>query len=143
MFELSRRYIKTGFLFFIVGLLLGLYMIVEAYGFDNWPKKFLITAHVHVILFGFIISLIMGVALWMFPRPRDQRGYSPRIAEATYWFLTLGTAIRFLAELSLSLGSPALPLKGAVILGSLSQLLAGILFVVNIWSRVRPVGKQT
>ncbi|MEM4658759.1 MAG: cbb3-type cytochrome c oxidase subunit I [Candidatus Methanosuratincola sp.] len=142
MFELSRRYIKTGFLFFVIGLILGFYMMVKIYVLSSWPSRALITAHVHVILFGFVISLIMGVAIWMFPRRRDEVRYSPSIAEAVYWLLTLGTISRFLGEVLLSLLSPALWLKAAILIGGSAQMLAGILFVYNMWSRVRPVGKQ-
>ncbi|HSE83999.1 MAG TPA: cbb3-type cytochrome c oxidase subunit I [Thermodesulfobacteriota bacterium] len=142
MFELARRYIKTGFIFFIAGLLLGLYMIVNRYIFGNWPPPLLITAHTHVLLFGFIISLIMGVAIWMFPRSRDEQDYSPKLAEVTYWFLTLGTAIRFMGEV-ISAYMAVKIFVWLVVLGSVSQVAAGFLFIYNMWSRVRPVGKQT
>lgn len=142
MFELARRYIKTGFVFFIAGLLLGLYIIVNKYVFGSWPPPLLITAHVHVLLFGFIISLIMGVAIWMFPRPRDEQHYSPGLAEVTYWFLTLGTAIRFISEVVSSYMTIKV-LIWLIVLGSISQVISGFLFIYNMWSRVRPVGKQT
>lgn len=142
MFELARRYIKTGFVFFTAGLLLGLYMIVNKYLFGSWPPTLLITAHVHVLLFGFIISLIMGVAIWMFPRPRDEQHYSPGLAEVTYWFLTLGTAVRFISEVVSSYMTIKV-LVWLIVLGSISQVISGFLFIYNMWSRVRPVGKQT
>ena len=84
MFELSRRYIKTGFVFFVIGLAIGLFMIVDKHVFYRWPNTQLITAHVHVLLIGFVVSLIMGVAIWMFPRPSPDTRYSPLLAEITY-----------------------------------------------------------
>ncbi len=84
----------------------------------------------------------MGVAIWMFPRPRDEMHYSPRLAEITYWFLTLGTMIRFISEVA-SFYMTLRILEWLIILGSTSQVLAGFLFIYNVWSRVRPVGKQT
>lgn len=142
MFKLSRRYIKTAFAFFIVGLLLGLYMIVSKYILGKWVSPQLITAHAHALLFGFVISLIMGVAIWMFPRPRDEMHYSPRLAEITYWFLTLGTVVRFICEITSSYINSRI-LDWLIALGSASQVLAGLLFIYNVWSRVRSVGKQT
>jgi len=142
MSELARRYIKTGFIFLMVGLLLGLYMIVKKHILGSWPHLQFITAHVHILLFGFLMSLIMGVSAWMFPRPRDETDYSPKLAEITYWFLTLGTAIRFIGEVI----TPYIisrALDWLVVLGAVSQVVAGFLFVYNMWSRVRPVGKQT
>lgn len=142
MFELSRRYIKTGFFFFVVGLILGLYMIISKYILGNWPSPRFITAHVHVLLFGFIVSIIMGVAMWMFPRPQSEKHYSARLAEIIYWFLTLGTAIRFISEVTISYMTLTI-LKWLIVLGGVSQVLAGLLFVYNVWTRIRPVGKQT
>lgn len=140
--ELARRYIKTGFIFFMVGLLLGLYMIVRKHILGSWPHPQFITAHVHILLFGFLMSLIMGVSIWMFPRPREETDYSPRLAEGIYWFLTLGTTIRFICEVITSYTDSRV-FDLLVVLGALSQAVAGFLFVYNMWSRVRPVGKQT
>ena len=142
MSELSRWYIKTAFTFFVVGLLLGLYMIISKYILGMWLSPQLITAHVHVLLFGFVISLIMGVAIWMFPRPRGEIHYSPRLAEITYWFLTLGTVVRFICEITSSYINSRI-LDWLIVLGNASQVLAGFLFIYNVWSPVRPVRKQT
>ncbi len=142
MFELSRQHRKTAFTFLIVGLFLGLCIIISKYVLGKWVSHQLITAHVHVLLFGFVISLIMGVAIWMFPRPRDEMHYSPKLAEIIYWFLTLGTVIRFISEVASSYMTFRI-LEWLIVLGSTSQVLAGLLFIYKVWSRVRPVGKQT
>ncbi len=43
----------------------------------------IITAHVHLLLVGFILMMIMGVALWMFPRlPKGDEGYSPDLSKS-------------------------------------------------------------
>lgn len=141
MFELSRRYIKTGFVFFVIGLTIGLFMIVDKHVFYRWPSTQLITAHVHVLLMGFVVSLIMGVAIWMFPRPSPDTRYSPLLAEITYWLLTLGTSVRFAGEV-ISSYHLSRAIDTLIVTGSISQALAGVLFVYNMWSRVRPVGKQ-
>jgi hypothetical protein len=45
------------------------------------------------------MMMILGVALWMFPRPqRNDVRYRPAIAEAAYWLLTVSTAVRFVGE---------------------------------------------
>ncbi|MCH8029749.1 MAG: cbb3-type cytochrome c oxidase subunit I [Candidatus Dadabacteria bacterium] len=143
MIELARRFIKTGLVFLMVGLVLGLYLIASKHLLGSWPDRGLITAHVHVLLVGFLLSLIMGVAIWMFPRLREDGSYSPALAEATYWLLTLGTAFRFAAEVAIAYLHTMKALDWVVVLGAASQTLAAILFVYNIWSRVRPMGKQT
>jgi hypothetical protein len=134
---LVRRYVKTSFIFLLAGMLLGGYATLEVNVRGRgvpWP---LITAHVHLLLVGFVLMLIFGVATWMFPRPaRDDARYRPWLAEAIYWVLTVSTAVRALGEL----GSAAASLRGGswlAALGGAGQLAATLLFVVNMWVRVR------
>jgi len=109
-----------------------------AQGILAWPVPWLlVVAHVHVLLVGFVLMLIMGVATWMFPRPpKGDPRYRPELAEAVYWIMTLATALRFAAEVAAAYGpGRALQLLGAI--GGLGQVLAGLLFVLNMWARVR------
>lgn len=78
----------------------------------------------------------------MVPRTRDEKHYSPRLEEVTYWLLALETSIRFISEVSTSYITLKI-LDWLIILGSVSQVLAGFLFIYNMWSRVRSLGKQT
>ena len=99
MHTLVRRYVKTAVGFLAVGLALGAYMIVGRELLARYPSPYLVSAHAHAILVGFVMLMIMGVALWLFPRPdREDRRYSPRIAEAAYWALTASTAARVAGE---------------------------------------------
>lgn len=140
MFYLARRFIKTGFMFLVAGLLIGLYMIVTSHFASHLFYYELVTVHVHIILFGFLMSLIMGVAIWMFPRTKDSGSYSPGLAEAVYWFLAAGTSLRAAFEI-LSIFVTTVVVSFLIVLGGLMQVTAAILFVYNIWSRVRPVGR--
>jgi hypothetical protein len=135
--HLVRRYVKTSFIFLLAGMLLGGYATIEVNVRGRgvpWP---LITAHVHLLQVGFVLMLIFGVATWMFPRPaRDDVRYRPWLAEATYWVLTVSTAARALGELSAAAAS----VRGGswlAALGGGGQLVATLLFVVNMWVRVR------
>jgi heme/copper-type cytochrome/quinol oxidase subunit 1 len=77
---------------------LGTYMLVRRELFGIWPDRYLTSAHSHAVMFGFVLFLIFGVALWLFPRPaKDDRRYSPARAAASYWILTTGTAARIVA----------------------------------------------
>lgn len=134
---LIRRYIKTSFVFLLAGLLLGAYVIVGQFVFGAYPPRLFITAHVHLLLVGFMLMIVMGVATWMFPRPaRDDARYRPELAEAVYWTMTVATAVRTLAELSASY-SPSPALRMAIAAGGLGQIAGTILFVLNMWTRVR------
>jgi len=134
---LVRRYIKTSFVFLLAGLLLGGWIIVSEFVFGRYPPRLFITAHVHLLLVGFMLMIVMGVATWMFPRPaRDDVGYRPSLAEAVYWVMTISTVVRAVAELSAGF-SPAPLLRLAIAAGGLGQLVGAGLFVMNMWRRVR------
>ena len=49
MHTLVRRYIKTGIAFLVVGLLLGLWSLVQRELGMTWPSPFQISAHTHAI----------------------------------------------------------------------------------------------
>jgi len=137
MTPLVRRYIKTSFVFLLVGLLLGACIVVGQFVLDAYPSRLLVTAHAHLLLVGFMLMMVMGVATWMFPRPgRDDTRYRPELAEAVYWVMTVATAIRAGAEISVALVG-ALSLRWLIALGGLGQLAGTALFVLNMWWRVR------
>src|SRR5215813_12119693 len=134
---LIRRYIKTSFAFLIAGVILGTYVSVSQYLLGVYPPRLVITAHVHLLLVGFMLMIVMGVATWMFPRPsREDTRYRPELAEAVYWVMALSTAVRAAAEMLLAYtGAPAL--GWLIIAGGLGQVAGAILFVANMWARVR------
>jgi cbb3-type cytochrome oxidase subunit 1 len=134
---LVRRYIKTSFVFLVAGLLLGGWIIVGEFVLGVYPPRLFITAHAHLLLVGFMLMIVMGVATWMFPRPaREEARYRPELAEAVYWTMTVATVVRSIAELAAPFSS-AYPLRLAIALGGLGQLAGAALFVVNMWWRVR------
>jgi heme/copper-type cytochrome/quinol oxidase subunit 1 len=139
MTPLVRLYVKTSFAFLLLGLILGSYITVEVNLLGRavaWP---LITAHVHLVLVGFMLMLVFGVATWMFPRPaRDGGRYRPGLAWLVYWLLTASTLVRVLGELA----ATAAGARGSTLaaLGGLGQLAAAIVFVANMWTRVRMPG---
>jgi cbb3-type cytochrome oxidase subunit 1 len=134
---LVRRYIKTSFAFLIGGLLLGGYLVVAQFVFGHYPPRLFITAHVHLLLVGFMLMIVMGVATWMFPRPaRDDARYRPELAEAVYWVMTLATALRAVAEVLLGI-TGVIALGWIIAAGGLGQIAGALLFVGNMWWRVR------
>ena len=104
MTPLVRRYIKTSFVFLLCGLLLGAYIVTAQFVLGTYPPRLLTTAHAHLLLVGFMLMMVMGVATWMFPRPvRDDARYRTELAEAVYWIMTGATALRALAEVTVAL----------------------------------------
>ena len=142
MTSLVRRFLKTAIAFLGVGLALGAWMMARRELAGRYPSPYLISAHTHAILVGFVMLMILGVALWMFPRPeKDDTRYSPRAAEAAYWLVTAGTAARVVGEL-LRPRVDATWLRWGVLLAGLAQVAGLALFFHTMWSRIRPVGSQ-
>ena len=134
---LVRRYIKTSFVFLAAGLLLGGYVSVAQFLIGAYPPRLFVTAHVHLLLVGFMLMIVMGVATWMFPRPaREDTRYRPEVAEAVYWVMAIATVVRAAAEVLLGV-TGARALGWLVALGGLGQLVGAAVFVANMWSRVR------
>ena len=142
MHSLVRRYIKTAIAFLAAGLAIGGWMIVRRELIGAYPAPYIISAHTHALFVGFVIMMILGVALWLFPRPEkgDER-YSPRVANAAYWLLTAATAVRVAGEL-LRAGADGLWLRLTVAAAGLAQIAGILLFFHTIWTRIRPVGSQ-
>jgi cbb3-type cytochrome oxidase subunit 1 len=139
---LVRRYLKTGIAFLGVGLALGGWMMVRRELYDSFPSQYLISAHTHAILVGFIMMMILGVALWLFPRPdKSDRRYNPRVAEVAYWLVAIGTAARIAGEITRA-AIDSVALRWAVIIAGTMQIGGILLFFYTMWSRIRPLGSQ-
>jgi heme/copper-type cytochrome/quinol oxidase subunit 1 len=142
MHRVARRFIWTAFGFLMVGLLLGADALVRREVSGVWPGLYLVSAHTHALLVGFMMFMILGVALWIFPRPsREDTRYHPAQIEAVYWILTLGTAGRIVGEVARDAGAPTW-LRWVVLSGGLGQVVGLALFIWAIRARIRAVGSQ-
>jgi heme/copper-type cytochrome/quinol oxidase subunit 1 len=142
MFTLVRRFIKTGIGFLFAGLILGSWLLVRRELFGIWPHPHLVSAHTHAVLVGFVMFLIFGVALWLFPRaPKEDRRYSPERVAFAYWILVAATGGRFLAEMARA-WSDAAALPWIVVAGGLGQVVGSAIYFWTMWPRIRPVGSH-
>lgn len=142
MYTLVRRFIKTGIAFLFAGLGLGAWVMVRRELFDVWPHPHLVSAHTHAVQVGFVMFLILGVALWLFPRAaKDDRRYRPARVEAAYWTLAVSTGGRFVGEAARA-WSDAPALRWIVVLAGLGQLAGLALYFWTMWTRIRPVGSH-
>jgi heme/copper-type cytochrome/quinol oxidase subunit 1 len=142
MYTLVRRFIKTGIAFLFAGLALGAWLLVRRELLGIWPHPHLVSAHTHAVLVGFVMFLIFGVALWLFPRaPKDDTRYTPGRIAAAYWILAVATGGRFLAEMARA-WSDAAVLPWIVVLGGLGQILGAAIYFWSMWPRIRPVGSH-
>jgi hypothetical protein len=86
--------------------------------------------------------LILGVALWLFPRaPKDNMRYRPERAEASYWILLVSTLARYLGEL-LQAGGRVTWLGWIVVVAGIGQTTGLAVYFWTLWPRIRPVGSH-
>jgi hypothetical protein len=133
----TRWYIKAGLAYLVVALLLGMMLVAPAV--VPLPPAIVVWGplYFHLLMVGWVTQLIFGVVYWMFPRysrekPRGHEG----LAVATFILLNLGLVLRAIGEPVHSLW-PAPTWGGLVALSAILQWVAGMLFVINTWARVK------
>lgn len=135
--KLVRRFLKTGIAFLFAGLALGLALSAGQHLGIGGVRYPWIVAHTHILLVGFVMMVIMGVALWMFPKPaaQDER-YKPARMEIVYWLMVSGILLRSGAEAAL--GFDDRPFVHVVAFsGSALEVLGIGLFFLNLLPRIR------
>lgn len=142
MFTTVRYFVKTSLVFLVVGILAGLHMSFAKYVSGSGYTQELVSAHTHIILVGSVMMMIMGVALWFFPRAeKNDKKYNPDLIWITYWMITIATALRFIMQFIASYYY--IPwVNTSVAIFSSFQVLAMILFFYSMWGRIRAVGSQ-
>lgn len=142
MFSTVRYFIKTSVIFLIIGILTGLYMAILKYILKQGYTQELISAHTHLILVGSVMMMIMGVALWFFPKAeKDDKKYNPDLILLTYWLMTIGTSLRFVFQVTANF-IYAEWIHYSIAGSSFIQVIAMSLFFYSMWGRIRPVGSH-
>lgn len=87
--------------------------------------------------------MIMGVALWFFPRPdKEDKLYKPVLILVTYYVMTVSTSIRFICQVLSAFVIAGELLKILLVISSVGQFLGMILFFISMWGRIRSVGSH-
>lgn len=134
---LTRWYLRSSLVYFLLALLLGTALVSRgAFNLPGWTAS-LNPVYFHFYLVGWVTNLIFGVVYWMFPQySREEPRRSEPLAWATYLLLNGGLIIRAVAEPAGALTDS--PLWGPLLAGSaVLQWLAGLAFVFNTWPRVK------
>ncbi|MGA2382533.1 MAG: hypothetical protein ABSG61_03780 [Gemmatimonadales bacterium] len=137
MHILVRLYLRTAFVLLALGLVTGLWLEFQLTT-GGTISHGMIVAHVHLLLVGFLVMMIVGTALWLFPRSgRGQPiGPYPNLVAFAYALLTAGTLVRAVTEFfDVALDSQ---LWAYVRLAAATAQVAGVLIgIVALWGRVR------
>ena len=121
--------IKAGLIYLVLTGFLGvLFFFIPAL------SVYFRTTHLHLGIIGFFLSMVMGVAYWMMPRPGGLR--QERLEAITFYLLNSGMILRLVAEPLWRYSSN----EGFRILSAASGLLqfaAMLVFAIAMWQRVR------
>jgi hypothetical protein len=133
---LTRWFVKTSFVYLALASIAGLLLEVRP-ALNLAAPGGLFPVYIHLFALGWLTQLIFGVLFWMFPKHSAE---SPRGSETigwlTYILLNAGLLLRALVEPIHSI-QPSVLSGWILILSAIIQFLAGLLFVVNSWGRVK------
>ncbi len=129
--RLSFWSVRLSVVYLQVGFTLGALMLAnKGLPLAPWIWR-LLPIHITFLVFGFIAQLVMGVEFWILPRFAGGSRGSVTVGWLAILCLNLGI---WMAALQAWFGlAREVLLAGRVLLG-----VAGVLFVANIWKRVKP-----
>jgi hypothetical protein len=147
--------VRASILYLCLGAVLGALMLINRWIPLEPRIATLRASHVQALVTGWLTQLILGVAWWLFPplkmglgaagsrpvrRGQRQRGNEP-LFWATFLCLNAGILLQVLFAPLHSWTKVDLfdSLAG---LSSLFLLAAAVAFVVNMWKRVRALGRR-
>lgn len=130
--RLSVYFLRAALVHLGVGFTLGALMLSNK-GVPFAPVLWrFIEAHVEFVFIGWTMQLAIGVALWILPRLSGEHKYGRE--SLGWWALVLINAGVIAVALGRSLGAEAALLALA---GRVAEMIAVVLFAVQIWPRVR------
>lgn len=139
----SRLFVKASLLWLCAAFALGAaLLILKAAG---QPAHFNFSdVHAHMGFVGWLVNLVMGIALWFLPVNRqkfpENRGRYPQgMARAIFAMLNIGLVLRVIFEPLADRGGPVQMYSAMLVASALFQLAAVILFATIAWARVRQV----
>lgn len=150
----SRVSVKASFIYLAVGAVLGAILLINRWIPLGSGIYALRASHIQCLVVGWLTQLIIGVAWWLFPplaiglradAPLPvRRGQAQRGSEPLFWAafacLNAGILLRAFFEPLHSWTRVGLFNVLAGVSG-LFLLLAAVLFVANLWGRVRELGQ--
>ncbi len=133
---LTRWFVKTSFAYLALALIAGLLLALQSI-FNLAALGGLFPVYIHLFVLGWLTQLIFGVVFWMFPKYSTEK---PRGSETLGWWayglLNIGLILRAVVE-PVDSFHPNSFSGWTLVLSAIMQFLAGLLFVINSWGRVK------
>lgn len=131
--RISLLLLRGSLLALVLGGAIGAWLL----GAEPWASPLVVrlrAAHVHLMLFGWLLPFVMGTAHWMLPKHAAGHPRGSPVAGAIATTLVLGGAAAGAA--GALLGSA--PVQRA---GTLAVIAGGAAFIGIFWPRVKAFGK--
>lgn len=131
---LTRWCVRASLLYLVVALALSVLVAARPEG-PAWVHA-LGPVYVHLFMVGWVTQLIVGVSLWLFPRPAAPAPWAEGLGRTVLVALNAGLLLRVLGEPWQAVRPGAAPAL-ALVASALLQWAAVLGYVVAIWPRVR------
>ena len=129
--RLSVWLVRTSMIYLLLGLAFGVLLLAQK-GIPFYaPVWYLFPLHMEFLLVGWLIQLAMGVAFWVIPRFSNGPSRGP-VGLVWFSFALLNAGIL--------IGILQYWFPDAVLYGRIAGVVAGILFVIGSWRRIKPHG---
>ena len=130
----ARVYIRTALLHGLIAFLLGAMLLInQALNIYARLAAFQPVFY-HLLMVGWVLQMIFGVAWWMFPlQSREQGRGNELLGWIAFGLLNSGLILRAIFEPWQAWGGWSWPL----VLAALNQLAAVWLWIIALWPRVK------
>ncbi len=134
---IARIFLKSGVVYFVLALVMGLFIQISSI-----PLPPLYYLFWHMLMLGWITQIIMGVSMWMFPgRVREESFKNQMWGWFAYIGLNTGLILRIIAEPWLNMSD--LPIWNILLtFSAILQFIAVISYAREIWPRVKGKKKR-
>lgn len=130
--RIARVFIKTGLIYFLASLLLGL---AAEFNWLHFPG--MVPLFWHLLMVGWITQIIFGVSMWMFPGRTREEGFKAQLwGWLTYIFLNVGLLLRVVAEpaIYIVMGTTW---RVLIVISAVSQVVAALTYIIELWPRIQ------
>ena len=131
--KLSVWLVRASLIHMGVGFLFGAFILYQkGMPVFAWSWR-LLNPHIELMIFGWTIQLVMGIAFWILPRFSGEHRYG-KVYLGWWSFALLNTGI-----LATAVGT-WFAVDSIALAGRLNTIGAVLLFVILIYPRVKPLG---
>jgi hypothetical protein len=151
----SRAFVRVSVIYLCLGAILGALLFVNRWLPLDPRIAALKPSHVQMVVIGWLTQLILGVAWWLFPplmiglrsdAPGAVRsGQRQRGSEPLFWatFLSLNIGILLAVVFEPLYSWTQMGIFGLLAgVSGIFLIAAAVAFVVNMWGRVRELGRR-